>query len=394
MTDSGTRRPSLLVLDDERDMCEYVADAAAERDLVAVWCDDAGDFPSRFAIDIQVIFLDLVMPGMDGIEIIRFLADNKCQAKLVLMTGYDSHVLESARRLAESRGLKVAGVLRKPFPLTELNRIFDELAVGERPQAVRSAQAAGRRPPPVDAGDIRRAVDAGEIVPFFQPKVAVATRGIIGAEVLARWFHPEHGMIPPDAFIPLAEAAGLIEAVTETIIGQALDQAQVWARAGRQVALALNVSPYTLRNLDFPDLMLARASERGLEPRHITLEITETALPDDLSAALDILTRLRMRRFGLSIDDFGTGYSSMKQLQDAPFTELKIDRSFVDRALVDVHSRAIVESSIALGHRLDMKVVAEGVETEDQFDLLHALGCEEAQGYLFGRPVAPADLPD
>ena len=257
MTDGkGLKRPTILILDDEKDMCEFVADVADERGLVAAWCDHIEDFPNRFTIDIQAIFLDLVMPGMDGIEIIRFLADNKCQAKLVLMTGYDIHVLDSARRLAENRGLSVAGVLRKPFSLAELNHAFGDLTVTERPSPRKAV--VGGLPPQVSETDLRRAISEARLVPFFQPKVRLATREVVGAEVLARWHHPQHGQIPPDIFIPLAESSGTIEALTETIICQALDCNRLWLHQNRQMALAINISPHSLWNLEFPDIMLAR----------------------------------------------------------------------------------------------------------------------------------------
>ncbi|BAE52116.1 PvrR [Paramagnetospirillum magneticum AMB-1] len=393
MTDlAKADQPRVLILDDERDMCEFVADVGDDQGFNAQWCDNFEDFACRYSIDLRGIFLDLAMPGVDGIEIIRFLGDNNSKAHLVLMSGHDIHLLEAARRLAESRGLKVAGVLHKPFELSALVGLYDQLAAITAPQCPTTSARPGSQYVPT-ASDLDAALAAGHIIPFYQPKLSVSTRAITGVEVLARWRHPDHGLVGPDYFIPLAEKEGLIERLTDQIIDQSLVQGRIWLDQGRPLKLALNLSALSLRHLDLPEDLLRRVEGRGLSPEQIVLEITESALASDFSASLDILTRLRMRRFALSIDDFGTGYSSLKQLQHGPFTELKIDQSFIAKALEEEGSLAIVESSVQLGRRMGLKVVAEGIETEQQMDLIRHLGCDEAQGYLLGRPVAANDFP-
>lgn len=382
-----SRRPPVLILDDERDMCELVADVGEDMGFDAQWCDNFEDFACRYSIDLRGIFLDLAMPGMDGIEIIRFLGDNNSKAHLVLMSGHDVHVLDAARRLAEARGLQVAGVLHKPFELASLSVMYEILEMVADPAPPEAVERPEPRFMPT-AGQLADALKAGHVRPYFQPKFGVSSGLVVGAEVLARWIDPQHGLIGPDFFISLAEKEGLIESLTECIMDQALDQCRVWRGFGLQPKIALNLSPLSLRRLDLPDLLLRKVTSRGLFPDMVMIEITETALMADYSASLDILTRLRMRRFGLSVDDFGTGYSSLKQLQNGPFTELKVDQSFIAAALTQEGARAIVESSIQLGHKLGLKVVAEGVETQAQLDFIKALGCEEAQGFLLGRPCA------
>ncbi|BAE50970.1 PvrR [Paramagnetospirillum magneticum AMB-1] len=380
-------KPKVLILDDERDMCEFVADVGADMEFSTTWCDNFEDFACRYSIDLRGIFLDLAMPGMDGVEIIRFLADNKSGANLVLMSGYDSDVIEAARRLAESRGLKVAGVLHKPFGVGDLSAVYDRLAAIQAPCPPSAVEKAPDRYRP-DTEALGNALDDGHVVPWFQAKFCAKTRKILGAEVLARWIHPEHGMVGPDRFIGLAERDGMIDRLTDSMFRQALAQCGEWRKAGLSPKVALNLSPHMLLNLDLPDALVDMARDYGVPPEQITIEITETALAGDFTSQLDILTRLRMRRFGLSIDDFGTGYSSLKQLQQGPFTELKVDQSFIARAMIEEGARAIVESSIALGHRLGLKVVAEGIETEEQMRLVADLGCEEVQGFLLARPCA------
>jgi len=381
-------QPSVLILDDERDMCEFVADVGTDLGFETTWCDNFEDFACRYSVDLRGIFLDLAMPGMDGVEIIRFLADNKSGAHLVLMSGYDSDVIEAARRLAESRGLRVAGALHKPFSVAELSAVYDILATAQAPARPSVVEKAPDRYRP-DIAALGSALDDGHVVPWFQAKFCTKTRRILGAEVLARWIHPEHGMVGPDRFISLAEREGLIDRLTDSVIRQALAKCRDWRKAGMLPRVALNLSPHMLHNLDLPDALVDIARDYDIPPEMITIEITETALAGDFTSQLDILTRLRMRRFGLSIDDFGTGYSSLKQLQQGPFTELKVDQSFIAKALAEEGARAIVESSIQLGHRLGLKVVAEGIETEEQMNLVRDLGCDEVQGFLLGRPCAP-----
>jgi EAL domain-containing protein (putative c-di-GMP-specific phosphodiesterase class I) len=379
--------PPILILDDERDMCEFVADVGSDMGFKTTWCDNFEDFACRYSVDLRGIFLDLAMPGMDGVEIIRFLADNNSGAYLVLMSGYDADVIEAARRLAQSRGLNVAGVLHKPFGVGELSAVYDILANAQTPDRPCAVEKAPDRYRP-DREALERALDDGQIVPWFQAKYCAKTRKILGAEVLARWIHPQHGMVGPDRFIPLAERDDLIDRLTDSVVRQALVHCRDWRNAGLSPRVALNLSPHMLHNLDLPDALLDIARDYDIPPEKITLEITETALAGNFTSQLDILTRLRMRRFGLSIDDFGTGYSSLKQLQQGPFTELKVDQSFIAKAMAEEGARAIVESSIQLGHRLGLKVVAEGIETEEQMKLVESLGCEEVQGYLLGRPCA------
>ena len=389
--ESPVSRGAVLVLDDERDICEFVADVGSDLGFRTQWCDNFEDFAWRYAIDLRAIFLDLAMPDMDGVQIIRFLGDNQSGAHLVLMSGYDSGVIEAARRLAEACGLKVAAVLQKPFGVTQLSEVYELLATARDPlpPGVAERPAESHR---LDAAALSLALDAGHVVPYFQPKVCVASGIIEGAEVLARWIDPEYGMIGPDRFIPLAEREGLIDRLTDSMIVQALGQCRIWREHGVMPRIAFNLSPLSLRRLELPDALLGMANAHGMPPEQITMEITEAALMSDFSASLDVLTRLRMRKFGLSIDDFGTGYSSMKQLQLGPFTELKVDQSFIAKALTEETAWVIVESSVQLGHRLGLRVVAEGIETQEQMEMARRLGCEEAQGFLLGRPCPAGEF--
>lgn len=236
------------------------------------------------------------------------------------------------------------------------------------------------------------AIEQGELEPYFQPKIHIASGAVIGAEALIRWPHKERGGIPPAAFIPLAEQSGLIDALTFLMFDKVTRQGGLWSQQGLNLNIAVNVSMKNLHRFDLPERLTEIATKNNFQPANIDLEITETSLMKDFAVTLDILTRLRLKGIGLSIDDFGTGYSSMDQLKRIPFSELKIDYSFVHDAHQDMAARAILESSIALANKLNMTVVAEGVETQADWDLVAKLGCDLAQGFWMSKPLPASEF--
>ena len=229
--------------------------------------------------------------------------------------------------------------------------------------------------------ELLRAIRGGELDTYFQPKVDVKTRQVIGVEALVRWNHPPDGVVNPYDFIPLVEEYNLIVELTQAVCQKALQHAAGWRAREFNLDIAINISVDALKDLNWPDEIATQIGDSGLQPATITFEITESQLIEHLVVALDILSRLSLKKFKLSIDDFGTGYSSMEQLQRIPFSELKIDRGFVRGASEDASARAILESSVSLAKKLDMNVVAEGVETEEYRNLVAELGCDQVQGY-------------
>ncbi len=225
------------------------------------------------------------------------------------------------------------------------------------------------------------------MIVFYQPKIGLDNNNIVAVEALVRWQHPSYGIVAPDLFIPLAEANNLIDKLTWVVFEQALSQYKRWFEQGLNVQIAINMSASTLKELTLPDKIDLLLSKHGVKAQQIVLEITESALMSELITSLDILTRLRMKGFRLSIDDFGTGYSSLLQLHRVPFSEIKIDRTFVSEMENDKEATAIVETIIMLGQKLGMKTVAEGIETKETQARLTALGCNLAQGYLFSKPI-------
>ncbi len=240
--------------------------------------------------------------------------------------------------------------------------------------------------------DLRRAIEQREIVLYYQPQVALATRQITGVEALARWKHPDRGWIPPGEFIPVAERMGLIKPLTTAVAEIAARQSRVWEQAGQPVTVAINVSMRNLLDPEFPESIKRIVARASGDPRRLKLEITESAIMAEPSRVLETMNRLRQLGVGFSIDDFGTGYSSLAYLQRLPVEEIKIDRSFVGQLSADAGSAAIVRATIDLAKSLGLDAVAEGVEDDATWRVLHRMGCFAAQGYFLSRALPVPDL--
>jgi diguanylate cyclase (GGDEF)-like protein len=241
-------------------------------------------------------------------------------------------------------------------------------------------------------GELRRAIEREELVLHYQPKAALGSGSVTHVEALVRWQRPEHGMVPPNEFIPLAEHTGLIKQLSAYVLNAALRQLRSWLDAGLDLGVAVNLSARNLLEADLPDQIADLLLARGIPAERLVLEITESTIMADPQRALGVLTRLSDMGIRLSIDDFGVGYSSLSYLKRLPVDELKIDRSFVAQMDSDEDDAFIVRSTIDLGRNLGLSVVAEGVETEAVWDELGVLGCDYAQGWFLGRPMPAADL--
>ncbi len=239
-------------------------------------------------------------------------------------------------------------------------------------------------------GELGRAIDEGHLALLYQPKLHHASGRIVGAEALLRWLHPVHGYIPPDEFTGVAEHSGLIRRLTQWVIETAVEQAAAWRRQGHPLEVSVNLSARNLTEEDLPARLERVLAHQRLAPRHLILEITESVIMDDPDRSIANMLRLREMGLGISVDDFGTGYSSLAYLTRLPATELKIDKSFIMQIDRDPRSALVVRATIELAHRLGMRVVAEGVESEAIWQTLKQLGCDLGQGYHFGRPV-PAE---
>lgn len=377
---------SILAIDDDSDICELISATAESRGVHCIATTSPEIFLDALTPLTSLIFLDLIMPEMDGIELLRQLGQRQCKVGIVLISGVGKRIVEAAEELALAHGLSTVGYLQKPFRVTELEEIFDT-------QLNCVTAPISRADPKVIVTDeeLRTTLDSHQFVLHYQPQIEIATGAVVGLEALVRWEHPERGLVLPDNFIFRLEELGLIDRLGWIVANQALVQIRRFAdKSGAMPALSMNVSLSSLRDLKFPDTMAALIAAHGVSPEKVILEITETCLIVELTHTLDVLTRLRMKQVQLSIDDFGTGYSMMQQLRNIPATELKIDRSLARNLDRSDRDRVMVQKTIEMGHQLDMRIVAEGVETPEQLEFLRANGCDTVQGYLFS-PALPAD---
>lgn len=385
---SRTCMPKALIIDDDVDLGEFVSQAIESMGLQCSATTSAEEFLEQATPDVDLIVLDLLMPNVDGVELLRLLAKRHHAAGIILMSGIGARVMETAAELAATLGLTIVGHLQKPFRLSALEEIV------RKHLATLASQETRRQPAPaVSDDDLRAAIERDEFILHFQPQVNMVSQEVTGMEALVRWRHPTLGLVCPDSFIPRAEDLRLIHSLTWCVFRQGIAVLNQFAEQQLTAPiLSVNISTQSLQSLTFPDELLALLGRSNILPEQIMLEITETGLLEDLASSLDVLTRLRMKGIVLSIDDFGTGYAMMQQLKRIPATELKIDRSFVSQMLENYGDRIMVQKTIEMAHELGMNVVAEGVETVEQLDFLRANSCDVAQGFLFSRPLAADDL--
>lgn len=336
---------------------------------------------------VDIVISDLDMPGMDGMEFVRHLGETGVRVSIILASALERKLLASVATMSEAYGINLLGILEKPLTSAKLEPLINlhqpVPAARARPEEVK---------PTFTLEEIAAGLKNNEFEPFFQPKVELATGRIKGVEALARWRHPQAGVIAPHAFIGPLEDSGLIDELTWVMLKKAAAYCCLWRSAGLDATVSVNLSIKSLADIKLSDHVTKVVGMQNLEPRHMVLELTESAATTDVGKILENLARLRMKGFGLSIDDYGTGYSSMQQLTRIAFTELKIDQSFVLNASKQNSARVILESSLDMATRLNITSVAEGVETQADFDLLCQLGCDMAQGYFIGRPMEYASL--
>ena len=343
----------VLVLDDEPETAATIALLAETAGHVAVSTVDPQEFLELHDTWAPThLVVDLLMPDMDGIDVLAALAERSCAAAIIITSGVESRVIQAASRFAAEKGLSIVGLLPKPVGLVDLTSLLDSTAgpTGPGTEALRLTELGGR----IGPDDLAAALaDPDGLRVAYQPKVRCGSGRLAGFEALARWDHPELGAIPPALFIPLAEQHDLIEQLTDRVLEQAL----AWFSASTPrggITMSVNISARTLGDDRFVARLVAHCRTHDVRPASLILELTESSRSQDSVMSLRLLTRLRMQGFQLSLDDFGTGYSSMTRLARLPFSEIKIDRSFVSSAVASDESCSVVHSIIDLGRNLGL----------------------------------------
>lgn len=337
---------------------------------------------------ISVLLTDLSLPGMDGPSFLRELAEKKCSARVIVVSGARNELMQSIGSLGRSHGLNMVGFLHKPVLPDHLRAMLERRDTAPAKRAVTgggpeiSVEAYSR-------AELAAAIAAKDIHPWYQPKVLAESLRIVGVEALARWRTKEGRLVSPAAFVPAIEQQNLSNELFFCMLDQVIVHLLQWKAQGYQLKAAVNLSMDCTQTLSLPDDILRRLTTAGIAPEQIIIEITESRLMSDRARSIETITRLSLMGLRLSIDDFGTGYSSLAQLAELPFNELKVDGSFVQRAGTDLKATTILQTTILFGRSLAMDVIAEGVENFSQLEQLRSFVADSVQGYLIARP-APA----
>jgi len=332
-------------------------------------------------IRIDLIILDLKMPDMDGIELIRLLGEIEYKGHLIIFSGEDESILCSAKDLATARNISVLGFLQKPIDSQKILKLIQPSNEHRKIEKVKRSESF------VSLEMIKEAISLKTFEPWFQPQVDVKTKEIVGVEALARWPIGINSYISPEDFIPVAEENKLINQITYILIEKIINVYNSWIAEGIDLDIAINISGDSLSDINFPEQFCSKFEKCPDLLKKSTIEITETKILNDLTSPLDVLLRLHLKEIKLSIDDFGTGYSDISQLKSLPFNELKIDREYVQSNEIEKKTFVILKSSINLAKNLDMRIIAEGVETYQEWERIKSLKCDVCQGFLTGKPM-------
>lgn len=312
----------------------------------------------------------------DGLSALQAVAEAGARPATLLVGSVDERVMASARRTAESRGIRVIGGASRPLDGAEVERLLTEQLAA---------------PPPVSQAELEQALEEHQLTLHYQPQIALQAGGdcIQAAEALVRWHHPRRGLLHPRHFLDAFERHGLLTAMTDFVLTEAVRQAGAWQQRGLPLRMIVNLSPRLVRDRAFPERLATLLREQGVAPQQIMLDVTEAPALDDGDLLLDVFTRLRILGVGLALDNFGTGLSSLTELYRLPFSEIKVDHSLIADVMAERDAQTIVRAIVNLVHSLGLSVCAEGVETREQLAFVRSVGFDSAQGQLFCGPEMP-----
>lgn len=387
-----TNRYDCVVIDDDPDVCRLISHVLSCIGVSSVGLHSANALEDALAATRpSVVFLDVALGQWDAIDGIRILEQTGFDGVVQLISGRDRELVAAVRAVGERHGLKMLDPIRKPFQSERLRQIFNGPAIDIAGDAgpTRAEAPRGRAADPLPHVELQEALEQHWLDLAYQPKVDLTRNRVIGAEGLARLNHPAHGTLGPGAFLPGASDAAL-HRLTEFAIRKAFRDWETFAKAGYAVQLSVNAPVRSLLDPGLADII--RESPRHSDWPGLVIEVTEGEAIDELDAVTEAATKLRIYGVSLSIDDFGSGYSSFARLKQLPFSELKLDRSFVQGCASDPLNAGICRSIIDLARASGAASVAEGIETAHDWTALVRMGCDIGQGYYFGRPMSAGKL--
>lgn len=377
---------NVIVVDDSQVQCQHAAD------LCITLFENAQisqAYNGRQALDqlqespADLILIDLEMPVMDGIELITEIAQRNLAPAIIIMSAKDTKLISSVGVMAEAGGLNVLGCYQKPITEETLQQAASKYRAFE--QKITTANAEQQQ---VTGADILNGIEANQFILHYQPKLT--TKGIIlkGVEALARWSHPDIGLVSPLQFIAVAEQSNHITPLSLHLFDIALKQKAFWNRHGLNFSLAFNLSPLLLTEDALISWIEDALAKYAIQPDEIIMEVTENVMLGDVAKSLQTLTRLRLKGFGIALDDYGTGFANAEQLVRLPATELKIDRSLINGISRSPQLEKLLASTVSLAADLNLVTVAEGVEHLEDYNVLRDSNVCQMQGYYFSRPLA------
>lgn len=374
--------PLIVIIEDDPVIGRLLGEYAETAGFQSEYFQDFDSVSKKSLLQAKVVILDLKLPDFDGLDILEEFSKLKLNAAIVLCSGLDQSIIMSATEIVDDYGLLLGGVLQKPFDygkflkrITTIKFSLPSVNVNQVPQMEQVE---------LSKYDVKVAIRRSWFYPVFQPQIDLETGYVTGLEVLARLYHPLFGFYGPGGFINTLAKSGLMDHFTLTFVSSAIEQ--VYSnKIDENIKLSFNLDSKSL-NRDFIKKLEDTFSDFNVNPERITLEITEMSALDITTEMKKLLTKLRIHGFSLSLDDFGTGYSTITDLSELPFNELKIDKRFVQSMEARKASMAIVKSTLNLSEELSLAVVAEGVETESQLQVLKKLGCQVIQGFYMCKP--------
>ncbi|MFT5173086.1 MAG: EAL domain-containing protein (putative c-di-GMP-specific phosphodiesterase class I)/ActR [Gammaproteobacteria bacterium] len=378
-------RTRIVAVDDDRRILRVLKRACESVGYEVHSVLDAEFFESSFRVfEPALVFLDLSMNNIDGVELLRFIAKEGTNTAVVVTSGVDERLLDAAHSLGLSLGLRMLEPIRKPLIVADVRRRL-KMFRDQRP----SAQLA-----PISTSELRQALSDGLLDVYYQPMVNLTSRKVVGVEALARIRKPGAGVLVPDQFIPIAEQSGLIEILTFGVLERALSDLTSLHALAPDLQVAVNISPLLLCDPTLPDRITNLLQRHNICAERLIIEVTETSTPEDRQRMADTLSCLRLKGISLALDDFGTGYCSLGQLYEFPYETLKLDKKFAMRAESNLDAAAMIRSSLDLARSVGLTVVAEGIQSEETMHWLCRLGCDVGQGFHISPPLTLNALTD